>query len=90
MIMTLDARLIGTRIMQKRKAYRYTQEQLSEMIGYSKNHISSIERGHTTPTTEFIFLICDVFNETPDYFLIGKNSEKSDELTSLINSLLPE
>lgn len=73
--------------MQRRKACGYTQEQLSEKIDYSKNHISSVERGLCVPTTQFIFKICEVLGETPDYYLIGKSTSQTNEITKLIESL---
>lgn len=85
--MELNKKLIGTRIMQQRKACGYTQDQLSEKIDYSKNHISSVERGVCVPTTQFIFKICNVLEETPDYYLIGKANGKTTEIASLIESL---
>lgn len=73
--------------MQRRKACGYTQEQLSEKIDYSKNHISSVERGLCVPTTQFIFKICEVLGETPDYYLIGKANSQTNEIAKLIESL---
>jgi len=86
----LNKKLIGTRIMQRRKACGYTQEQLSEKIDYSKNHISSVERGICVPTTQFIFKICSVLGETPDYYLIGKANGQTNETARLIESLPPD
>ena len=48
-------RLIGLRIMQRRKELGLSQEKLAEKLGISKNHLSNIERGKYIPTTEFIF-----------------------------------
>ena len=42
--MKLDNKYIGIRILQKRKENGLSQEELSEKIGISKNHLSSIER----------------------------------------------
>ena len=85
--MELDKRLIGIRIMQRRKARGMTQEELAERIGFSKNHISSIERGLNVPTTQFLFKLCNVLGESPDYYLIGRLSDSADELISLIQKL---
>ena len=86
----LNKKLIGTRIMQRRKSCGYTQEELSEKIDYSKKHISSVERGICIPTTQFIFKICDVLGETPDYYLIGKASAQADKISHLIKTLPPD
>lgn len=73
--------------MLKRKEKGFSQEELSEKIGYSKNHLSNIERGKYTPTTSFIIEICNALGETPDYYLIGNPTETTDKITSLIKSL---
>lgn len=86
-MMDLNKQLIGIRIMQRRKAYGLTQEDLSEKIGCSKNHISSIECGKYVPTTQFIFKLCNVLGETPDYYLIGKITKETDEISSLCKFL---
>ncbi len=73
--------------MLKRKEKRFSQEQLAEIIGYSKNHLSNIERGKNIPTTLFIFEICNALGETPDYYLIGTPSESTDQITALVKAL---
>lgn len=73
--------------MIKRKEKGISQEELSEMIGYSKNHISNIERGKYVPTTAFVFEICNALGETPDYYLIGNPTENTDKITTLIKTL---
>ena len=83
----LNNKLIGARIMHRRKTRGYTQEQLSEKIGYSKNHLSSVERGICVPTTQLIFKICAVLGETPDYYLIGRSNSKTKEIEALVESL---
>lgn len=88
--MELNSKLIGIRIMQRRKSLSLTQEQLAERVGFSKNHISSVERGKYTPTTQLIFRICEVMGETPDYYLIGKTSDDTDKISSLVKQLPPQ
>lgn len=76
--------------MQRRKALGLTQEDLAEKVGLSKNHLSNIECGKYLPTTQFVFKICEILGETPDYYLIGKISEKSTKISALIKSLPAE
>lgn len=85
--MDIDKKLIGIRIMMKRKEKSMSQEELSEIIGYSKNHLSNIERGVYVPITAFIFAICNALGETPNYYLIGNPTENTDKITSLIKVL---
>lgn len=73
--------------MQRRKEKGLNQEELSELIGYSKNHISNIERGVYVPTTKFIFEICNALGGTPDYYLIGKISEETEDIVTLLKKL---
>lgn len=73
--------------MLKRKEKGLSQEALAEKIGYSKNHVSNIERGKYVPTTEFIFKICESLGETPDYYLIGNPTQETDAITSLVKAL---
>lgn len=73
--------------MFKRKEKGLSQERLAEIIGFSKNHLSNIERGKYTPTTTFIFRIGEALGETPDYYLIGNPTEETDKITTLIKTL---
>lgn len=88
--MIIDNKEIGKRIMRIRKEHGYTQEELSELIGFSKNHLSGIESGKYTVTTAFVFKLCSVLGKTPDYFLIGHVSATTDELTNLVRRLSEE
>ena len=85
--MEMNNKEIGKRIMRLRKEQGYTQDELSELIGFSKNHLSGIECGKYTATTPFIFRLCGVLGRTPDYYLIGQVSSTTDDLTSLIRRL---
>lgn len=73
--------------MIKRKEKGISQEELSEMISYSKNHISNIERGKYVPTTAFVFEICNALGETPDYYLLENPTANTDKITALIKTL---
>ena len=73
--------------MQRRKALKMTQEELAEQVGLSKNHLSNIERGVYLPTTQLVLRLCAVLGETPDFYLIGKITTETDEISSLIKRL---
>lgn len=73
-LLNIDSKMLGIRVMQKRKEKGMTQEVLSEKIGISKNHLSSIERGIYIPTTKCLINICNILGGTPDYYLIGSIS----------------
>jgi putative transcriptional regulator len=82
-----DGKLIGIRLMQRRKELGMTQEKLAEQIGISKNHLSNIERGKNLPTVPLLFKLCDAMGETPDYYLIGKLSADGEDLVELIGRM---
>ncbi len=89
--MNYDKRLIGIRIMQKRKEKGLTQEMLAESIGLSKNHLSNIERGLNLPTTKTILNLCNMLGCTPDYYLIGQIVPDGDnDVVSLISKCPPQ
>ena len=80
-------KLIGLRIMQRRKELGLSQEKLAEKLGISKNHLSNIERSVYIPTVECIFKICETMGNTPDYYLIGTPSSGTDEIVNLIKTM---
>lgn len=86
----INKKLIGVRIMQRRKTAGLTQDELAEKVGLSPNHISNIECGKNLPTTKFILQVCSILGETPDYYLIGKIGEDTDEITRLVRQLSPD
>ncbi len=86
----INKKLIGVRIMQRRKTAGLTQDELAEKVGLSPNHISNIECGKNLPTTKFILQVCNILGETPDYYLLGKIGEDTDEITRLVRQLTPD
>ena len=86
----INKKLIGVRIMQRRKTAGLTQDELAEKVGLSPNHISNIECGENLPTTKFILQVCSILGETPDYYLLGKVGEDTDEITRLVRELTPD
>lgn len=73
--MEIIPKLVGIRIMQKRKEQGYSQEKLSELIDISKNHLSSIECGHNLPTVKVATNLCNTLGGTFDYYYFGKIEE---------------
>ncbi len=88
--MEINPKLVGIRIMQKRKESGYSQETLSELIDISKNHLSSIERGHNLPTVKILNKIIDFLGGSFDYYYLGKIEPKSEnEIIQLFQKLSP-
>ena len=57
---------IGKRIKFAREKMEITQEQLSNLVGLSKNYISAIERGVKTPQLKTLIDIINILHLSPD------------------------
>ena len=62
---------IKTRLRELRKHSNYSQQDLADMIGVTKQTISQYERGVREPDFDNLLALCDVFNVSADY-LLGK------------------
>ncbi|MGN1014716.1 MAG: helix-turn-helix domain-containing protein [Butyricicoccus sp.] len=76
---------IGLRIQKTREHRRYTQEQLSELIGISTQHLSNIERGVAGISLSGLKRTCEVLNISADYLLLGVDNTQQG--SGIINQL---
>ena len=58
-----DSLDLKNRIKEARAELGYSQEQLAEMVGVSRNTISSIETGHFSPTAKLALILCVALNK---------------------------
>jgi len=66
------------RLKELRAANGWTQENLSEQVGVSRQTIISIENGRYNPSLELAYKIAKVFRCTiEDVFIFEEGSEKS-------------
>lgn len=65
----------GEKISKLRKENNYTQEQLAELLGVSRQSISKYESDMVFPETEKLIRLSDLFGCTVDY-LLKENVEK--------------
>lgn len=63
---------IGANIQAVREQARYTQEQLSERLGVTPNHLSAVERGAAGASLELIERLCLTLGVSADYLFFGK------------------
>ena len=90
-VMELIEVLIGKRIKEQRKKNKLTQEQLSEKLGISKNHLSAIERGVYRVQIETLVMIInclgcaadDLFCDVIDKGYMIKSSRLSEKIEKL-------
>jgi len=57
---------IGLNILYYRKKQGYTQQQLADMISYSKNHIQQIETAKATPSVIVLLDIAKALDIPPE------------------------
>lgn len=76
--MSVDYKLIGIRIKEKRKENRKTQEQLAENLSVTVGYISQLERGITKISLETLSNICTVLNCDMEYFVSGITVENTE------------
>lgn len=89
--MSIDYKIIGKRIKERRKMYKITQETLAEKLGVSVGYISQIERGiaHTNLDTLANIsheLNCDVTEFLSNVTADNKNYLNNDFL-NLLNTM---
>ena len=78
---------MGQRIMARRKAVRFTQEELAEKIDVSTQMISNLELGKKAIRPENLAKVCKELNVSADYILIG-SEKQNEEINQLIEKLM--
>ncbi len=71
----IDPKEVGHRLKSLRKARGMTQEQLSDILHVSPNHVYKMESGGRMPSMEICVNISKFFGVSIDYILIGKEHE---------------
>ena len=76
---------IGTKIQNRRRALKMTQEEFAEKIGISLNYVGMIERGLRIPKLETFIKIANVLGVTSDYLLADYITAKEDKQNAELN-----
>ena len=74
--MSVDYKLIGTRIKEKRKQKKLTQENLAESLDVSVGYVSQVERGATKISLDLLAEIASVL-ECDIAFFVEESAIKS-------------
>lgn len=89
--MSVDFKLIGSRIKATRKSVGKTQEWLAERIDVTVGYISQIERGTTKISLETLAEICSVLGGDMAYLVTGSATEQKaylyEEVTEKFSAL---
>lgn len=71
----------GERLFRYRKANHYSQEDLSEKIGVSRQAISKWERGESSPDTDNLIELARLYNITIDELINGTDEPETNQQT---------
>ena len=63
---------IGSRIKKERVLLNLNQEKFSELLGFSQKYISELERGRKLLSISSAIHICETFQLSLDYLILGK------------------
>ena len=75
--MSVDYKLIGSRIKSERKKQNMTQERLAEKLGVSVGYISQVERGITKTSLDLLGTISDILCcDISDFIKASSQSSK--------------
>ncbi len=66
---------IAERLQDLRKKAGYSQEQVAEMLGISRQAVSKWESGQGKPDIENIIKLTEVYSVSADYILLGSEKE---------------
>lgn len=77
---------VGEKILNLRKARGWSQEELAERVGVTRQAVSRWESGSAKPDADKIIAICDLFGVTADYLLRDMNNGMTAQQE---NELLP-
>ena len=69
---------LGEKITKQRKELNYTQEQLADILGVSRQSISKWESNIAYPETDKLIALGKLFDCSMDYLLKEEVTEKSD------------
>jgi len=66
---------ISERLQELRKKAGYSQEQLAEMLGLSRQAVSKWESGQGKPEIDNIVKLTEIYKVSADYILLGAEKE---------------
>lgn len=73
----------GEKLSKMRKEYNYTQEQLADILGVSRQSVSKWESEITYPETDKLIEIGKLFDCSMDYLLKENITEKSGAIANV-------
>ena len=75
----------GKRLQECRKLQKMTQEELAELVGVEKQHISRIERGVAACSIDLLPVLSVTLQVSTGYLLMGKSIDRELTRTQLLS-----
>ena len=83
--------IFGENMKHFRKLNNLTQEQLSEKLNITPQHLSRIENGKSFVTAELLDSLCIIFNVSPaTFFYTSQEFSGDDSLFAKIDSIIDD
>ena len=79
----VNYKIIGLNVSIHRRTLNWTQEQLAERAGLSKQFVCNIECGRTIPSLKTVLSLCDALNVTPNDLLHHASTHNPDSPCTL-------
>lgn len=77
----------GEKLSKLRKEYNYTQEQLADILGVSRQSISKWESDIAYPETDKLIKLGELFECSMDYLLKAEITEKSSSTEGILEKI---
>lgn len=74
---------LGHRLKARRQALKLTQQELSEAIGLTPQHISAIEQDKRAPSLPSLTKLAEELGVTTDYLITGKEGIITDTIATI-------
>ena len=87
---SLDFKLIGERIKQKRLMMKLTQENLSEAVGIGIQHLSKIENGKAPLSLNCLVALANALHTTTDNLLMDNVQAAKPHLLGEVKALFED
>jgi transcriptional regulator with XRE-family HTH domain len=78
---------IGSRILQLRRARRWTQQDLAQRLGVKVERISRLENGHSVPTVVELLRLSEIFGLDVDELARGQARKSPLRNTALLEAV---
>lgn len=66
---------LSQRLQELRKREGYSQEQLAELLGISRQSVSKWENGQTSPDIHNVRKLSELYQVTTDYIICGREAQ---------------